>query len=122
MKSQAAFSEDKLKLLNMEEILAELLQNPSTHGDGPIYGAPIRIDYDKALSFILNLQRNEYTPYGPFVYRGTNCSRFVSSAIRKGNPVFLNKLLLRFPPMLTPTTMWNLVATRQRIYKLSRLV
>lgn len=111
----ACVSDDKTKIINLKEILMELRSNAATHGDGAIHGAPLRVNYQKSLTYIRDLQAKEIVPYGPFVRNGTNCSRFVSSAMKVGNPKVTQKIKLNLPPTLTPTTLWNLVATGEKI-------
>jgi len=120
MATKALLSTDKKEILNLQYILKELVSNSSTHGDGTIHAAPIRINYSKSLSYIQRLQDQEIVPYGPFVRPGTNCSRFVCSAMKAGNPSFYQRIKLSLPPTLTPTTLWNLTATGEPVAKFSR--
>lgn len=113
--TKANISTDLKEILNLEEILSELHANPSTHGSGTIYGAVTRINYSKALKFTVQLQEKEHVPYGPFIPYGTNCSRFVNSAILAGKPVLSQRIKLNLPPMLTPTPLWNLKALGDQI-------
>jgi len=113
--AKANISADRKEILNLDEILSELHANPSTHGTGAIFGAATRINYDEALKFTIQLQAKEHIPYGPFIPYGTNCSRFVNSAIRAGKPVFPQSIKLNLPPMLTPTPLWNLKALGDQI-------
>lgn len=110
IKTKAVFSADFTKIQNLHTILEELFHNYSTHGSGTIYGSAVKINYDKALAHVNWLQAKEFIPYGPFLPKGTNCSRFVNSAILSGNPPLQVKLLLKSPPTLTPTPMWNVRA------------
>lgn len=112
---------EKQKIHNVDEILAELLNNPSSHGDGAIYGSPVRINFKKASQYALTLQKRDYIPYGPFLSNGTNCSRFVNSVLQHGDLSFTNKILLKLPWMLTPTPMWNLTALRGEVFKLENV-
>ena len=108
--TKAVLSEDTHRVENIEEILQELYNNPSTHGTNAIYGAAIKINFNKAFKFAIQLQNREFIPYGPFVHNGTNCSRFVCSVIKAGKPSFYQKLKLNFPLTISPTPMWNLRA------------
>ena len=110
VKTKAAIDWDNGAILNIREILNELVGNKSTHGDGAIYGKETMVDYTKTLQLIHSLQRQEFINYGPFVAQGTNCSRFVNKAIRIGSASLIKRLMLRFPLMITPTPMWNLLA------------
>lgn len=115
VRSKASFSTDRKEILNLEEILSELYNNPSTHGTGTIFGTVTRINYTEALKFTIQLQKQEHIPYGPFIPNGTNCSRFVNSVLKAGNPVLSKRIKLQLPPVLTPTPMWNLKAIGGRI-------
>lgn len=110
VRTLANISHDGKEILNLEEILSGLYSNSSTHGAGTIFGAVTRINYTKALKFTIQLQAKEHIPYGPFIPYGTNCSRFVNSVLKAGNPVLLKRIKLQLPPVLTPTPMWNLKA------------
>jgi len=104
------------RTINMQAILSELFSNPSTHGDGEIFGVTIEINHQKTLNYILELQDRDHIEYGPFIPSGTNCSRFVSSSLLAGNPSLRVKLGLYFPLTISPTPMWNLIATGSRVF------
>jgi hypothetical protein len=106
---------DDYKVVNVSDILTELQQNKSCHGDGTLYSSQIPIDYDKALAKALEIQSKHFLPYGPFVNGGTNCSRFVSTVIRAGNPPLRNLIPLKFFVPLTPTTLSNVKAGNYRL-------
>ena len=95
---------------NTDEILSSLLLNPSCHGDGILYAASARINFEKAYRCAIEFQEKEFLPYGPFVRKGTNCSRFVSSVIKKGNPGFPVALRLTFPATISPSPYWNVIS------------
>ena len=115
IKTKAVFVNGNL--VNLTSILNDLQKNQSTHGTGAIHASLIRIDISKTEAHINSLQEEDWIPYGPFVSAGTNCSRFVCDALLKGNPNVFSKLALRFPATLTPTPMWNLMATFNPIVK-----
>ncbi len=96
------------ELINQEEILQELLNNPATHGTGYICGASTPIDFNQATQYVSNLQAKEIIPYGPFIPSGTNCSRFTRSAIVAGKVSFSEKLFMYLAPTITPKPMWLL--------------
>lgn len=106
---------DAGRVVNIGDILAELQQNKSYHGDGTLYSSQIPIDYNKALDKALEMQAKHFLPYGPFVYGGTNCSRFVSTVIQAGNPPLRNLIPLKFFVPLTPTTLTNVKAGAYRL-------
>lgn len=129
IKTKPVISKNRSDITNLEDILSELYGNSSTHGSGHIYAATSRINFDSSLSFVKQLQEKEYIPYGPFNTAGTNCSRFVSSAILAGKPKLGMKLKLQFPLTVSPTPMWNLLAVggdirghNQRFWKVPELI
>ena len=109
------FDRDKKNLTNLKDILHEMQKNPSYHGDGPAYASQITGNFDKAYSKAKSMQERVFIPYGPFVMGGTNCSRFVSQVIRKGNIPFRNWLRMFFLVPLTPTPMSNVNSLHQKI-------
>jgi len=115
IKTKAIFTRDTLGINNLDEILSELYDNPSTHGSGTIYGNTARIHFHKALDFVIRLQTKEFIPYGPFIRYGTNCSRFVSSVVQAGQPTFRQRIGLRFPLTVSSTPIWNLRAVGGQI-------
>ncbi|MBO6515738.1 MAG: hypothetical protein JJ975_04225 [Bacteroidia bacterium] len=111
--SRAQISDNGNYIYNLREILAEVYMNPSCHGVGPLHGCPTRVDLDKVLAFVKDMQDVDFVPYGPFVADGTNCSRFVNRAIQAGVLEFKEQLRLKLPWMISPTPMWNLRALSQ---------
>lgn len=96
IKKTAVIKSDKIN--NIEEILIEISNNKSYHTEGALYSSVINgINFDKAFSYAKKWQKEGVIPYGPFRINGTNCSRFVATISRKGEPFFLKKLRLRFP-------------------------
>ncbi len=116
--TKARISVNKTNILNLEEILTELYHNNSTHGLGTIFSAVTRVNVGKALKSAIRLQKKEIIPYGPFIPKGTNCSRFVNTLVKAGNPSYSIKLKLQLPPMLTPTPLWNIKAIGGQIIKI----
>ena len=88
-------------------LLNELSNNPSCHGDGPLRAGILEVDYGVAMSFIKTIQTEGVIAYGPFLYNGTNCSRFVRDVALKSATKNSNRLKLNFPWMLTPSPIWN---------------
>jgi hypothetical protein len=97
---------------NFEEILDELKNNPACHGSGSICAEYCALDFKKALVKAKSLQVNSPLRYGPFIWKGSNCSRFVRTIILSGYPSFFNYLLLFFPLTLTPTPIGNVRALK----------
>ena len=105
MKTKAVVSNGILK--NYNEVLLELFQNESCHGSGALHASYCEINFDKAFDKALKMQENSPIPYGPFLPKGTNCSRFVNTVILSGNPSLLYKFILSFPKTLSPTPIGN---------------
>lgn len=112
---KADFDEENDEIINIHEILQEVSNNSSTHGTGAIYGAAAKVDFEKGYRFANALNKKDYIPYGPFIWNGTNCSRFVNSVLKQGKVAMAQRFLLRFPWMLSPTPLWNLTALRSKI-------
>jgi len=100
-------SNDGLRIENFREILDELQHNKACHGDGKLYASYCRINFELAWQKALRLQDSCPLPYGPFVKKGNNCSRFVNDVIVAGKPGWLQAIRLKYFVPLTPTTMNN---------------
>jgi len=107
LKTSASYSPCGSKIENLHDVLKELNSNPSTHGDGPIVASVTRVNYSLSKEYACSLQTKKFIKYGPFIIDGTNCSRFVRNVIKAGKPSRTKKYLLRFPPMLSPSPLWN---------------
>lgn len=105
MKSKAVIEDGRL--CNYTEILYELYRNASCHGDGDIHASYCEIDFEKAYAKAVSMQEQSPIRYGPFLPKGTNCSRFVNTVILSGNPKWFYKLVLAFPKTLSPTPTGN---------------
>ncbi len=115
MKTSASISEDDRKIENFEEILTELQLNPECHGEGKIHASYNRINFQRAYSRAFYLQQKSPIPYGPFRYKGSNCSRFVNSVLRAGNPSWGPTFKLNFGVPLTPTPMNNVNSFENKV-------
>jgi hypothetical protein len=105
--TSARISEDGREIENFNEILTELQQNPECHGEGSIHASYGPINFKKAFDKANLMQQISPIPYGPFRYKGSNCSRFVNTALRSGNPGWEKTFKLNFLIPLTPTPMHN---------------
>ncbi|PKP25963.1 MAG: hypothetical protein CVU03_05460 [Bacteroidetes bacterium HGW-Bacteroidetes-2] len=95
---------------NFEEILNELKQNVSCHGTGALHASYNEIDFNKGFNTAKKMQENSPLPYGPFILKGTNCSRFVRTIILSANPALESLVKISLPWMLTPTPGHNVNA------------
>jgi len=84
LQTVAKFSGEILE--NLKEILTELQSKEVYHGEGDIHGSYTNINFEKANKKALQLQNDSPIIYGPFIPKGSNCSRFVSSVILAGKP------------------------------------
>ena len=107
IKTEAEIIENKI--VNISEILQELYANRSTNGKGKMYASVIdKINFKKGYHFAKKLQKKGLINYGPFIYNGTNCSRFVSSVIRKSNPSIITQIRLKYPFCISPSPKRNI--------------
>ncbi len=100
---------------NMDELIIELQAKKACHGDGKLEASLVKIDFNKAFEEAKKMQSQTFISYGPFIYKGTNCSRFVKSVAHKGMSFSFRKLFLNTPLMLTPTPMWNVRIGKKQI-------
>lgn len=104
-------------LLNLKDILIQLSIMKSTHGEGKMYASLIiGVNFDNAFSTAKILQKKGMLAYGPFIRKGTNCSRFVASIIKSSNPPFIKKLRLRFPICISPSPKRNVSISNNHYY------
>ena len=105
-------------VINLTEIIKAIGEHPQTHGEGTLYaGIQEGINYDKAIAHIKSVQSAPYTPYGPFVINGTNCSRFVAQTIAKSIKGSGFKFL--YPWYFTPAPLGNIFySSGKKLFKL----
>lgn len=115
MKTSASISEDGRKIENLEEILTELQLNPECHGEGRIHASYNKINFHRAYSRAFYLQQKSPIPYGPFRYKGSNCSRFVNSALIAGKPSWWAAFKLKYLVPLTPTPLNNVNSFENKV-------
>lgn len=115
IKTTPAFTNDGERLENLREILFELQNNPACHGEGQLYASYCQINFETAYSKSKQLEEKSPIPYGPFKMNGSNCSRFVNTAIRAGKPNFRHWFGLNFKMPLTPTPMSNVNALENQL-------
>lgn len=105
------------EILNLNSLLRKFAVRESFHGKGPFYVSHLKgIDADKAITFANKLQAKGKIHYGPFEARGTNCSRFIASVVKAGNPGLFTKLRISAPFSLTPTPKSNVLACTNGAY------
>lgn len=111
--TKAVFSE-KNEIQNLKEILIELQQNESCHGSGILHAATCKINFDKAYQKAKQMQAKQIISYGPFIWCGTNCSRFVRIVLLAGILNGVQRIKLTFPYSITPTPLSNILAIENR--------
>ncbi len=114
IKTTAKISTNKKQILNFEELLTELQQNPECHGEGAIHASYGRVNFEKAMAKAEEMQQQSPIKYGPFRYGGSNCSRFVNTVIRAGSPVRLAAFKLNYFVPFTPTPLNNVNAFQNK--------
>ncbi len=95
---------------NLPALLNELAENKACHGDGPMHWSVVPVICEGVHQQAQAMQQQGFITYGPFVIGGSNCSRFVNTALRAGRPPTRARLSLRFPWTLSPTPLTNVQA------------
>jgi hypothetical protein len=98
---------DGLMLENFRNILYELQNNPACHGEGALYASYCSVNFERAYAKARHMQKISPIPYGPFQRKGSNCSRFVNTAILAGKPAFRISFNLKYKVLFTPTPLNN---------------
>ncbi len=100
----------KSVIINLDNILNELAERKACHGAGDLHASVCRINFNKAFSVATKLQKISPIKYGPFIWGGTNCSRFVRHVLRSGIPAFGIRIKLLLPLTITPSPLSNILA------------
>jgi hypothetical protein len=96
------------KIINIEEILHEISQNPATHGFGKLIAGVKHITcFKKAWNKAKSMQNRGAIFYGPLKPGGTNCSRFVAQVAATSDVGLLRKVLLKIPYTGSPSPFSN---------------
>ena len=105
------------EIVNIKQILFQLSEMKSTHGEGKLYASVVKnISFFKAFDYAKKIQDKGMIRYGPFVRKGTNCSRFVASVIRSSGVTFIKKLRLKYPFCITPSPKRNVCISSNNYY------
>jgi len=106
------------EILNIKDILIEIKNNAAFHGEGTLYASILNdVSFNKAYNYAKKIQDKGLILYGPFVYRGTNCSRFVASVMRKSSPTFIKNARLKLPFCISPSPKRNVGIANADFYK-----
>lgn len=103
------------RILNYKEILLELQSNIACHGQGELHAGYCQVDFKTAFLQVKNMQDCSPIPYGPFTSKGSNCSRFVNTAIKAGVPTVKYRWKLKYKIPFTPTPLSNVKALDNKI-------
>ena len=104
-------------IVNIKNILLQLSEMKSTHGEGTMYASLISgINFNNAFSAAKTIQEKGILPYGPFTLNGTNCSRFVADIIKASGPSFIKKLRFKFQFCISPSPKRNVSITNNNYY------
>jgi len=105
---KATFSSDG-SLKNTNEFLLWLEANPEkTHGSGRLVASVCDfINYQKAKSFLIELQDKGSVPYSTFMKEGGNCSRIVTDTILSGTDISKIRQPLLWNKLFTPSPLGN---------------
>ncbi|MBQ4822304.1 DUF6695 family protein [Aquimarina sp. MMG016] len=96
-------------LSNIDEFLLWLEAHPEkTHGSGRLVASVCDyIYYDKARSYVLDLQSKGSIPYSTFRKEGSNCSRIVTDTLLSSTDLSKIKKPLRRNKLFTPSPLGN---------------
>ena len=107
LKSKPIISDNSI--VNIDEILLEISSLKATHGHGSVYASILKnIDFNKAYAKAKEIQNMGLISYGPIVFAGTNCSRFVTKIMLASNPHWLTRIRLKYPFCLSPSPKRNI--------------
>ena len=105
------------KIINLKEILVFLSKLKSTNGEGRLYASVLsEVSFFDAYNYAKKIQDKGMVQYGPFVRRGTNCSRFTASLAISSLPPFFKKIRLRFPFCISPSPKRNVSILNNTYY------
>ncbi|MEC9209703.1 MAG: DUF6695 family protein [Bacteroidota bacterium] len=105
------------EMANLEAVLLHLSAMKATHGEGKMYASVImNVSFDGAFSTAKNIQEKGMLPYGPFIRKGTNCSRFVAEVIQSSGVSFIKKIRFQYPFCISPSPKRNVCIANHHYY------
>jgi hypothetical protein len=105
------------ELVNIEEILLQLSEMKATHGEGKMYASLLtQINFNKGFLKAKSVQKVGMLPYGPFIRKGSNCSRFVATVIKSSGLSFIKKLRFKYPFSIVPSPKRNVCISNHHYY------
>ena len=112
---------NKNTLQNLEEILIWLDANPQkTYGEGRLLASVCdAINFEKAETFIHELQQKGSIPYGAFQKKGSNCARFVTDTLLAATTDQKIIKTLKHNKKFTPSTVGNVekASTQKKVFQ-----
>lgn len=115
IKTIPVISKGGKKLDNLQDLLTELQLNEECHGEGELHASYCRIDFHKTVKKVNELQQKSPIPYGPFIYNGSNCSRFVNTTIVSGKPNWISLFKLKYLVPFTPKPINNVNSLSNKV-------
>ncbi|OBQ54669.1 hypothetical protein VQ01_11015 [Tamlana sp. s12] len=114
---------EKGVIKNLDDILKYLVTHPKiTHGEGAMLASVCSsVDYNKARSFILNLQGQNAVRYAAFKREASNCARFVADTLLASVTDARIRKQLKKMQRFTSSTVGNVLLsdTEDAIFKVS---
>ena len=105
------------EILNIKAILLELAQMKSTHGQGKMYASLLKnVNFGNAFSAAKRIQEKGMLPYGPFIKKGSNCARFVSTVIQSSGLPRIKKIRFKYPFCISPSPKRNVCIANHNYY------
>jgi translation initiation factor 2 beta subunit (eIF-2beta)/eIF-5 len=108
---------------NLKDILEFLATHPKlTHGNGKLVASVCNaIDYQKARTYITNIQNQYFVKYAVFSKNASNCARFVTDVLITSVTITKIKNKLLRSQWFTPSTIGNVLRadTENYVYEVS---
>jgi len=105
-------------IININDILIEIANKEATHGVGTLYASVLKeMNFNNGYHYAKKMQEKGALAYGPFVRKGSNCSRFVSKIIRKSGISLVKRLRLKIQANITPSPKRNIAISNSNFFK-----
>jgi hypothetical protein len=105
------------EVVNIEAILLHISVMKATHGEGKMFASLVMdVNFDNAFSAAKRIQQQGMLPYGPFIRKGTNCSRFVASVMQSAGLSFIKRLRFKYPFCISPSPKRNVCISNHHYY------
>ena len=75
-----------------------------------------QLKFKKAFLKAKSIQEKGMIAYGPFIWKGSNCSRFVSTVIKSSEISVIKKLRFKYPFCIVPTPKRNVSIANNDYY------